>query len=198
MLHQILAALLVYGALFGDARVLWVFVAVLLVYFTVKPGARCFGPDSRLMLSDGSLISIADVHVGMRVVAAGGRIDRVAVVHKHAPSDVILHRLTLEDGRVIETTHDHYIITLDRGYVVASEVVEGRDFVQRMDGRWVRVVSIERVLVKTSTYNVWLDRSPHLCINGIVATPCCRSTPLLEIANCAKALPLITRMMCVA
>ena len=96
----------------------------------------------------------------------------------------------MQDGRVLETTHDHYIVTM-RGYVVASDIIEGSDYVQRMDGKWVRVHSVERRVDRVETYNVWLDRSPFVCVNGLVATPLCRASPLMEIAP-SDAMPWLT------
>lgn len=188
---EILAALVLYGALFGDARILWLLATAILVFLTFKPGARCFSEDTRLLLSDGRVVPITSVVKGMRVVTTGGRIDRVAVVQKHAPAPVVLLRFHAADGRILETTPDHYIVTL-RGLVVASDVRETTDHLQRIDGTWVPITSVERICTTAPTFNVWLESSPYVCVNGLVATPCCKVSPLVDLCNDAGLLPWLT------
>jgi hypothetical protein len=183
LLNQLLAALLLYGALFGDARVLWVVLGVWIASMTVKPGARCFSEDSRVMISSGRVIPIADVRTGMRVVSSFGRtVHRVVSTTRHDAANVVLMSIHTADQRTITVTPDHYIVT-SRGFVCAGDVREGVDSLRRMDGAWVGVTAVERIFTHAPTYNIWLEGTPYVCVNGLVATPCCRVSPLVELAN---------------
>lgn len=190
MIESLTLALALYGAYTQN----WILmILALLIWASRRPGARCFSEHSRVLLPDGSALPIAHVHKGMTVMGSCGRPRRVVRVKRHRAAPVVFLLITTEDGLSIETTPDHFLVT-QQGFVLASDAREGAHYLRRVDGRWSRIQKIERVSTTAPTFNIWVDRSPYLLINGLVATPACMSSTLLPLMNDIGVLKPLTTL----
>lgn len=92
----------------------------------VGPGRGCFLPGSRVRMSDGYFSPIESIIVGDCVVDAFGE-EQIVVDTLEYDIDEEVVELEMEDGRIINCTLDHEILTKNRGWVKAIDLNENDD-----------------------------------------------------------------------
>jgi intein/homing endonuclease len=81
------------------------------------------------MMSDGLYAPISTIVVGDVVVDAYGDHQKVIDTLTYDVSEELV-RLEFEDGKIIECTKDHEILTNNRGWVQAQHIDENDDVVE--------------------------------------------------------------------
>ena len=93
---------------------------------TTGPGRGCFYPGSRVKMADGMYAPIETIEIGDKIIDAFGDIKTVVnTLEYDIDEDTI--ELEFEDGRKIRCTLDHEILTKNRGWVQAKDLVEEDD-----------------------------------------------------------------------
>jgi intein/homing endonuclease len=93
------------------------------------PGRGCFLPHSRVKMSDGLYAPISTISIGDTVVDAYGNNQKVIDTLTYDVDEELV-RLEFEDGKIIECTKDHEILTHNRGWVHAQDINENDDVVE--------------------------------------------------------------------
>ena len=94
----------------------------------VGPGRGCFLPGSRVKMADGMYAPIDTIEIGDKVIDAFGDEREVIDTLEYDIQEEIIE-LKFDDGRVIECTLDHEILTENRGWVEAKNLTEEDDIV---------------------------------------------------------------------
>jgi len=92
------------------------------------PGRGCFLPHSRVKMSDGLYTPISTIVVDDMVVDAYGEHQKVIDTLTYDVDEELV-RLEFEDGKIIECTKDHEILT-SRGWVHAQDISEDDNIVE--------------------------------------------------------------------
>ena len=95
----------------------------------IGPARGCFLPDSKVKIKDGNLKPIQDIEIGDLVIDAFGDIRKVLDVLEYEIEEDIIE-LEFDDGRKIECTLDHEILTENRGWVQAKDLTEEDEVVE--------------------------------------------------------------------
>lgn len=95
----------------------------------IGPGRGCFLPHSRVKMSDGLYSPISTISIGDIVVDAHGESQKVIDTLTYDVDEELV-RLEFEDGKVIECTKDHEILTTNRGWVHAQDIDDDDDVVE--------------------------------------------------------------------
>lgn len=98
-------------------------------HMLIGPGRGCFLPHSRVKMSDGLYSPISAIETGDTVVDAYGEHQRVIDTLTYDVDEELV-RLEFEDGKIIECTKDHEILTSNRGWVHAQDLNEEDDVVE--------------------------------------------------------------------
>ncbi len=93
------------------------------------PGRGCFLPHTKVKMSDGLYTPISTISVGDVVIDACGQAQKVIDTLVYDVDEELV-RLEFEDGKVIECTKDHEILTNNRGWVHAQDISEDDDVVE--------------------------------------------------------------------
>jgi hypothetical protein len=98
-------------------------------HMLIGPGRGCFLPHSRVKMSDGLYAPISTITIGDVVVDAYGNNQKVIDTLTYDVDEELV-RLEFEDGKVIECTKDHEILTKNRGWVHAQDIDDDDDVVE--------------------------------------------------------------------
>lgn len=90
----------------------------------VGKGRGCFMPGSLVTMDSGNNIPIEDVASGDYVKTYDHEIGFVSDTKIYEVTDEVMTRIHLNNGKTIECTSDHLILTLNNGYVRADELTE--------------------------------------------------------------------------
>ena len=85
-------------------------------------------PGSRVKMADGMYVPIDTIEIGDKVIDAFGDERKVIDTLEYDIQEEIIE-LKFDDGRVIECTLDHEILTENRGWVEAKNLTEEDDIV---------------------------------------------------------------------
>lgn len=91
--------------------------------YYVGPGRGCFLPDSKVIMNDGSKVSIQDIKIGDKVKNHFELETEVVKLWAYDVDEEMVE-LEFEDGRIIKCTKDHEIFTLNRGWIKADELTQ--------------------------------------------------------------------------
>lgn len=97
--------------------------------FEVGPARGCFVPGSRVKMSDDIYKPIDTIEIGDIVVDAFGDKRKVIDTLEYSIDEDIIE-LQFDDGRIIECTLDHEILTENRGWVQAKDLNEYDEIVE--------------------------------------------------------------------
>ena len=138
----------------------------------------CFAGSETLLMESGSTISIADVKVGDRVLAAdafGNTAYSTVISLPHAKNNeaVLFSHITTSSGKDIKMTPDHLILAgscanRESFSLVKAVDVEVQSCVRTVDG--VEQVISNEFVHSNGIYTV-VTQSEFLVVNGIVASP---------------------------
>jgi len=95
---------------------------------SIGPGRGCFLPGSRVKMVDGMYATIDTIETGDKVIDAFGDERKVIDTLEYSIEEEIIE-LEFDDGRIIECTLDHEILTENRGWVQAKELTEEDEIV---------------------------------------------------------------------
>jgi len=96
--------------------------------FSIGPARGCFLPGSRVKMADGMYAPIDTIEIGDRVIDAfGDEREVIDTLEYDIDEDII--ELEFDDGRIIECTLDHEILTENRGWVHAKDLTEEDEIV---------------------------------------------------------------------
>lgn len=98
-------------------------------HMLIGPGRGCFLPNSRVKMSDGLYAPISTITVGDVVIDAYGHTQKVIDTLTYDVDEELV-RLEFEDGKIIECTKDHEILTNNRGWVHAQDIDDNDDIVE--------------------------------------------------------------------
>lgn len=91
--------------------------------YDIGPARGCFVPGSRVKMADGMYAPIDTIEVEDKVIDAfGDEREVIDILEYDIEEDVI--ELEFDDGRIIECTLDHEILTENRGWVQAKDLSE--------------------------------------------------------------------------
>lgn len=94
--------------------------------YTIGPGRGCFLPGSRVKMADEMYAPIDTIQIGEEVIDAYGDYKKVIDTLEYDIEEDIIE-LEFEDGRIINCTLDHEILTKNRGWVQAKDLTEDDD-----------------------------------------------------------------------
>ncbi len=95
----------------------------------VGPGRGCFLPDSRVKMSEGTLLPIAFIKIGDSVIDAyGDKRDVIDIFEYEIDEDIT--EMEFEDGKIIRCTKDHKFLTENRGWVEAQNIDENDEIIE--------------------------------------------------------------------
>jgi len=96
--------------------------------FDIGPARGCFQIGSRVKMSDGMYAPIETIEIGDKVIDAfGDEREVIDTLEYDIEEDII--ELEFDDGRIIECTLDHEILTENRGWVQAKDLTEEDEIV---------------------------------------------------------------------
>ncbi len=95
----------------------------------IGPGRGCFLPHSRVKMSDGLYAPISTISIGDMVIDAFGQNQKVIDTLTYDVNEELV-RLEFEDGKIIECTKDHEILTSNRGWVHAQDINDNDEIVE--------------------------------------------------------------------
>lgn len=96
--------------------------------YDIGPARGCFVPGSRVKMADGMYAPIDTIEIGDKVIDAfGDEREVIDTLEYDIEEDII--ELEFDDGRVIECTLDHEILTENRGWVQAKNLTEEDEIV---------------------------------------------------------------------
>jgi len=98
-------------------------------HMLLGPGRGCFLPHSRVKMADGLFAPIATIVVGDEVIDAYGEKQKVIDTLTYDVDEELV-QLEFEDGKIIECTKDHEILTHNRGWVCAQDLDSDDDIVE--------------------------------------------------------------------
>lgn len=98
-------------------------------HMLIGPGRGCFLPHSRIKMSDGLYAPISTIVIGDTVIDAYGECQKVIDTLTYDVDEELV-RLEFDDGKVIECTKDHEILTSNRGWIHAQEINEDDNIVE--------------------------------------------------------------------
>jgi len=91
--------------------------------YVIGPARGCFISDSRIKMADGAYALINKIEVGDKLFDAFGDIRQVINRFEYDIEEDIIE-LEFNDGRKIECTLDHEILTNDRSWIAAKDLTE--------------------------------------------------------------------------
>lgn len=121
--------------------------------YDIGPARGCFVPGSRVKMSDGMYAPIDTIEIGDKVIDAFGDERKVIDTLEYDIEEDIVE-LEFDDGRIIECTLDHEILTENRGWVHAKDLTEEDE-----------IVDINKVKMKERDYNQ-IDALKYLVETG--------------------------------
>ena len=116
----------------------------------------CFLPNSKVIMGDEMKAPIETIDIGDFVIDAYGDVKEVLDVFEYNIDEEIVV-LEFEDGRVIECTKDHEILTSNRGWVEADKLTEEDDVVD---------VKIGSEKIANKTYKSYKGKVYDLKVEG--------------------------------
>lgn len=133
--------------------------------FEVGPARGCFVPNSRVKMADGMYAPIDTIQIGDKVIDAfGDEREVIDTLSYDIEEDII--ELEFEDGRIIECTLDHEILTENRGWVQAKDLT-GDDSISSIDGVFAKLKNRKIKNYKGRVFDLTIENTHSYNIEGI-------------------------------
>ena len=136
----------------------------------VNAECTCFPADATVVLHDGTTKTLAEVAIGDRVLAGGGRFSEVYFFsHRLADAEASFVELTTASGATLALTGGHYLPINGGGRLAEARTVKLGDNVTLANGKPDAVVAIAASVRKRGLYN------PHtlqgdIVVDGVLAS----------------------------
>tara|TARA_R110000851_G_scaffold212152_1_gene364817 strand:- start:16740 stop:19349 length:2610 start_codon:yes stop_codon:yes gene_type:complete len=126
----------------------------------------CFLPNSLVVMGDNMKAPIETISIGDFVVDAYGDNKEVLEVFEYDVNEEVV-LLEFEDGRIIECTKDHEILTSNRGWVKADELTEEDDVIDVVVKNTQKTISKSYRDYSGKVYDLKIEGSETYNIEGL-------------------------------
>ena len=129
----------------------------------------CFPSWSRVMVPNGET-EISNLKNGDEVYtySIDGNLEKSKIIstERHEEKNYTVKRYQLNNGKVLDVTDNHVVLTSSGVYKKLSDLSEN-DYLVYFDGSSVRIESVE-LLGEYPVYNIKVDKNESYIVNGIV------------------------------